>query len=130
MLLLSHFSHVRLCPPSSTIPGILQARTLQWVASSFSNAWKWKMKVKSLSYVRPSVTPWTAAFQAPLSMEFSSMLVLECGAIAYSDNDSHINNKEAVIWFIEPCSVCEGFPDVSVVKNSLAKAGDEGLIPG
>ena len=48
----------------------------------------------------------------------------------YSYNDSYINNKEAVIWFVEPCSVCEGFPDVSVVKNSLAKAGDAGSIPG
>ena len=58
-------------PPGSPIPGILQARTLEWVAMSFSNAWKWKVKVKSLSRVRPSVTPWTAAFQAPLSMGFS-----------------------------------------------------------
>ena len=50
---------------------ILQARTLEWVAISFSNAWKWKVGVKSLSRVRPSATPWTAAFQAPLSMGFS-----------------------------------------------------------
>ena len=58
-------------PPGSPIPGILQARTLEWVAISFSNAWKWKMKVKSLSHVRPSATPWTAAHQAPPSMGFS-----------------------------------------------------------
>ena len=58
-------------PPGSPIPGILQARTLEWVAISFSNAWKWKVKVKSLSCVRPSVTPWTAAYQAPPSMGFS-----------------------------------------------------------
>ena len=58
-------------PPSSAIPGILQARTLEWVAISFSNAWKWKVKVKSLSHVRPPVTPWTAAYQAPPSMGFS-----------------------------------------------------------
>ena len=58
-------------PPGSPIPGILQARTLAWVAISFSNAWKWKVKVKSLSCVRSSVTPWTAAFQAPPSMGFS-----------------------------------------------------------
>ena len=57
-------------PPGSPIPGILQARTLEWVAISFSNAWKWKVKVKSLSRVRPSATPWTAAFQAPPSMGF------------------------------------------------------------
>ena len=58
-------------PPGSPVPGILQARTLEWVAISFSNAWKWKMKVKSLSCVRLLATPWTAAYQAPLSMGFS-----------------------------------------------------------
>ena len=58
-------------PPGSTVPGILQVRTLEWVAISFSNAWKWKMKVKSFSHVRLLATPWTAAYQAPPSMEFS-----------------------------------------------------------
>ena len=58
-------------PPGSTIPGILQARTLEWVAISFSNAWKWKVKVKSLSRVRLVATPWTVAHQAPPSMGFS-----------------------------------------------------------
>ena len=58
-------------PPGSPIPGILQARTLEWVAISFSNAWKWKVKVKSLSCVRPSATPWTAAYQASPSIGFS-----------------------------------------------------------
>ena len=52
-------------------PGILQARTLEWVAMSFSNAWKWKVKEKSLSRVRLLVTPWTAAYQAPPSMRVS-----------------------------------------------------------
>ena len=58
-------------PPGSPVPGILQARTLEWVAISFSNAWKWKVKVKSLSHVRLLATPWTAAYQAPLPMGFS-----------------------------------------------------------
>ena len=58
-------------PPGSPVPGILQARTLEWVAISFSNAWKWKVKVKSLSHVRLFATPWSAAYQAPLSMGFS-----------------------------------------------------------
>ena len=58
-------------PPGSPVPGILQARTLEWVAIFFSNAWKWKVKVKSLSRVRLQATPWTAAFQAPPSMGFS-----------------------------------------------------------
>ena len=78
LLLLSCFSHVQLCatpemaahqaPPS---PGILQARTLEWVAISFSNAWKWKVKGKLLNRVRLLVTPWTAAYKAPPSMGFS-----------------------------------------------------------
>ena len=58
-------------PPGSPVPGILQARTLGWVAISFSNAWKWKVKVKSLSRVWLLATPWTAAHQAPPSMGFS-----------------------------------------------------------
>ena len=58
-------------PPGSPDPGILQARTLEWVAISFSNACKWKVKVKSLSRVRLWTTPWTATHQAPPSMGFS-----------------------------------------------------------
>ena len=58
-------------PPGSPVPWILQARTLEWVAISFSNAWKWKVKVKSLSRVQPLATPWTAAYHAPPSMGFS-----------------------------------------------------------
>ena len=57
-------------PPGSSAPGILQARTLEWVAIFFSNAWKWKVKVKSLSRVRLLVTPWTVAYQAPPPMRF------------------------------------------------------------
>ena len=58
-------------PAGSLVPGILQARTLEWVAISFSNAWKWKVKVKSLSHIRLLATPWTATYQAPLSMGYS-----------------------------------------------------------
>ena len=58
-------------PPGSSVPGILQARTLEWVAISFSNAWKWKVKGKLLSRVRLFATPWTAAHQAPPSLGFS-----------------------------------------------------------
>ena len=58
-------------PPGCAVPGILQARTLEWVAISFSNAWKWKVKVKSLSHFHLLATPWTAAYQAPLPMGFS-----------------------------------------------------------
>ena len=58
-------------PPGSPVPGILQARTLEWVAISFSNAWKWKVKVRSLSCVQLFATPWTVAYQAFPSMGFS-----------------------------------------------------------
>ena len=77
LLLLSRFSRVQLCdpidgsPPGSSVPGILQARTLEWGAISFSNAWKWKVKVKSLSRAQLLATQWTVAHQAPPSMGFS-----------------------------------------------------------
>ena len=77
LLLLSCFSHVQLCdhidgsPPGFPVPGILQARTLEWVVISFFNAWKWKMKVKLLNRVQLLATPWTAAYQAPSSIGFS-----------------------------------------------------------
>ena len=58
-------------PPGSPVPGVLQARTLEWVAISFSNAWKWKVKVKSLSHIWLLATPWTVAHQAPPAMGFS-----------------------------------------------------------
>ena len=79
-MLLCYAKSLQLCPtlcdpidgslPGSAIPGILQARTLEWVAISFSNAWKWKVKVKSPSRVRLLATPWTASYQAPPSMDF------------------------------------------------------------
>ena len=58
-------------PPGFPVPGILQTKTLEWVAIPFSNVWKWKVKVKSLSRVRLLATPWTIAYQAPPSMGFS-----------------------------------------------------------
>ena len=73
----SHQSCLTLCNPidgsplGSPIPGILQARTLEWVAISLSNAWKWKVKVKTFSHVRLFATPWTAAHEAPPSTEVS-----------------------------------------------------------
>ena len=74
-------------PPGSPIPGILQARTLEWVAISFSNAWKWEVKMKSLSHVRLFATPWTAAYQAPPSMGFSRQ---EYGSGVQSPSPVHI----------------------------------------
>ena len=71
-------------PPGSPVPGILQARTLEWVAISFSSAWEWKVKVKSLSHVRLLATPWTAShLHAGSSIHgIFQPRVLECGAIA------------------------------------------------
>ena len=76
LLLLSRFSRVRLCatrrqPTRLPHPWDSPGRILEWVAFSSSNAWKWKVKVKSLSHVQVLATPWTAAYQAPPSMGFS-----------------------------------------------------------
>ena len=75
-------------PLGSPIPGILQARTLEWVAISFSNAWKWKVKVKSLSCVWLFLTPWTAVYQALPSMGFSRQEYWS-GLPSPSPNKSH-----------------------------------------
>ena len=83
-------------PPGSPVPGILQARTLEWVAISFSTAWKWKVKVKSLSHVRLLATPWTTAYQAPPSMGFSRQEYWSGGAIAF-DLYMHIHTY---LWLI------------------------------
>ena len=71
MLLLKSLQSCNPIDAASPVPGILQARTLEWVAISFFNAWKWKGKVKSLSHVRLLATSWTAAHQASPSMGFS-----------------------------------------------------------
>ena len=88
--------------PGSPIPRILQARTLEWVASSFSNAWKWKVKVKSLSCVRLFETPWTAAYQAPPPMGFFQARVLEWGAIAFSEICGLKQQKFIILQFWRP----------------------------
>ena len=70
-------------PPGSAVPGILQARILEWAAISFSNAWKWKVKVKLFSHVRLFVIPWTAAHQAPQSTGVGCHCLL---LLAHMDN--------------------------------------------
>ena len=107
-------------PPGSAVPGILQARTLEWLAISFSNAWKWKVKVKLLSHIwlsdpmdySPPGSSVRGIFQAR---------VLEWGAIAFS-------NWQAS-WPIIKTDL-EGFPGGPVIKNSLCNARDTSLIPG
>ena len=81
-------------PPGSPVPGIFQARTLEWVAISFSNAWKGEVKVKLLSRVRLLATPWTAAHQAPLSMGFSRQEYWSGLPLP----SPHLNSYITVIW--------------------------------
>ena len=86
-------------PPDSLVPGILQARILEWVAISFSNAWKWKVKVKSLSRVHLLATPWTAAHQAFLSMGFSSQEYWSGMPSPSRERDIFLKNS-LVVWTI------------------------------
>ena len=107
-------------PPGFLVPGILQARTLEWVAISFSNAWKWKEKVKSLSRVRLLATPRTAAYQAPPSMGFSRQ--------EYWSGVPLPSPREHVNWMFN-FQMFLGFPCGPVVKNLPANAGYTGSIP-
>ena len=91
-------------PPGSPVPGILQARTLEWVAISFSNAWKWKVKVKSLSRVRLLATSWTAAYQAPPSMGFSRQEDWSGVPLPSPMNKTRNRNKNRG-WWREACSL-------------------------
>jgi len=93
-------------PPGSPVPGILQARTLGWVAIFFSNVWKWKVKVKPLSRVWLLATPWTAAYQAPLSMGFSRQEYWS-GVPLTSVSQDNINKSKINKWnLIELKSFC------------------------
>ena len=86
-------------PPGFPVPGILQARTLEWVAISFSNAWKWEVKGKSLSRVWLLVTPWTTAYQAPPSMGFSRQEYWNGVPSPYFlQFKSEFGNKELMMW--------------------------------
>ena len=97
-------------PSGSSIPGILQARTLEWVAISFSNAWKWKVKVKSLSHVRLLATPWTTAYQVPRSMGFSRQ---ESWSVVPMSSPKHaytLSYHTSCIKIIELHILCLSFP--------------------
>ena len=89
-------------PPGSPVPGILQARTLEWVAISFSNARKWKVEVKSLSRVRPLANPWTAAHQSPPSMGFSSGVPLPLIGWNYKGSSEKYIHGLLILIFIHP----------------------------
>ena len=100
-------------PPGSPVPGILQARILEWDAISFSNAWKWKVKVKSLSRVWLLETPWTAAYQAPLSWDFPGKRTgVGCHCLLRNNINS---NRE-----IKPC--CQKkWPEIVLIAPVLWK---------
>ena len=97
-------------PTRLPIPGILQARTLEWVAISFSNVWKWKVKVKSLSRVRLLATPWTAAYQAPLSMGFSKQEYTNSYKLWYSFFEGYIHcNLGGILKYVCVCVHAQSF---------------------
>ena len=87
-------------PPGSPIPGILQARTLEWVAISFSNAWKWKVKVKSLSRVRLS-DPMDRSLPGSSIHGIFQARVLEWGAIAFCENEPKKGNLWTTTWTMD-----------------------------
>ena len=126
LLLLSHCSRVQLCNPidgslpGSPFPGIFQARTLEWVAISFSSAWKWKVKVKLLSRVRLFTTPWTAAYQAPPSMGFSRQYWSGVPSPSLDDNGSLFKR---LLWELMGHGMCLMLI-ITVVKQHLLSISD------
>ena len=111
-------------PPGSPVPGILQARTLEWVAISFSNVWTWKMRVKSLSRVRLLATRWTAAYQAPPSMGFSrqeywSGVPLPSPSISLVTGKAKSGGKEMSFGFLNPTLWCNSKKKFPIVKEKL-----------
>ena len=132
------------------VPGILQTRTLAWVAISFSSAWKWKVKVKLLSRVWLLGTPWTAAYQSPPSMGFPrqeywsglplSSHIFTLANIIARTKDTEIEVKKLHIFFCDTVmlkyflsiehSYSVSFPCGSAGKESACNVGDLGLIPG
>ena len=109
-------------PPGSSAPGILQARMLEWVAISFSSAWKRKVKVKSLSCVQLFTTPWTIAYWASPSMGFSrqeywSGLPFPSPGLLFGYRTKDIR-------------AYRGFPGGSMDKNPPVNAGNTSSVPG
>ena len=119
--------------PGSPVPGILQARTLEWVAISFSSTWKWKVKVKSLSRVRLLVTPWTAAYQAPPSMGFSRQEYWKWGAIlpdSFTPTSSFIIYFTAVTLGSSSWMLCYNLPFTSLCFQPLQVTTLQAVPPG
>ena len=111
-------------PPGSPDPGILQAKVLEWVAISFSNKWKWKVKGKSLTRVQLLATPWTAAYQAPPSMGFSRQEYWS--GVPLLSPRVYSNSSPLSQWCyptisssVIPFSSCL-FPNISIFSNASA----------
>ena len=101
-------------PPGSPVPGILQARTLEWVAISFSNAWKWKVKVKLLSRVRLLATQWTAAHRAPPSGVGCHCLLRYNHSVIVFQYSEGLN---MLIFYLEFLSLCSQIKLISKFVN-------------
>ena len=127
-------------PPGSPTPGILQARTPEWVAISFSNAWKWKVKVKSPSRIRLLAIPWTlhtySNYRASAYNFFCSCITLLWNINTdklfdlWKETCFFLNKQKASAEKSDDKSMgLRGFPGGSVVKNPFTSAGDMGSIP-
>ena len=110
-------------PPGSPIPGSLQARTMEWVAISFPNAWKWKVKGKALSHIWLLATPWTAADQAPPSMGFSRQEYWS--GVPFPSLISHITVTQYIIcliWFHNRIANLRTTLQVRMLRHMKAKS--------
>ena len=112
-------------PPGSAIPGILQARTLEWVAISFSSAWNWKVKVKSLSCVRLLATPWTAAHQTLPPLGFSRQE--HWGGLPLPSLTPYYSLQYI---FIHEWEITNSFPYLSVLIFSIVFNGSQNFVMG
>ena len=105
--------------PGSSIHGIFQARVLRWGAIAFSNAWKWKVKVKLLSRVRLLATPWTAAFQAPPSMGFSRQEYWSGVPLPSPRNTITEAKREEITFHFQVIGVCDSSLGLSEFSSLL-----------
>ena len=110
-----------------SVHGILQARTLEWVAISFSNAWKWKVKVKLLSRVRLLAIPWTAAYLAPPFMglsrqQYRSGVPLPSPSLRIVPllQSLQLDPFECIIYLLlDPLLKWESLPETSISKRAI-----------
>ena len=118
-------------PPGSSVHGILQARILEWVAISFSNAWKWKVKVKSLSHVRLFATPWTVAYQAPRPWDFPGKSTgVGCPCLLLTFQFSSVQLLSRVRLFATPwIAAHQASLSITSSRSSLRLTSIESVMP-